>query len=145
MTTVADDPYFPARTTPSVRVALVSWASVPIALLAIPAFMLGGWPFAGWWIAVVLWLVNRGIQIATTRFVIGLPQTVAVGVAGIGFLTRIWGTMIALVLTVHWAGKDVAVPVAVLFLLLYTADMLARGLAYAESRRVRPPTTRGTA
>jgi hypothetical protein len=58
-----------------------------------------------------------------------------VGAVGIAFLSRAWGVMITLLLTVHVYGKDVGVPAAILFAVLYTADMLTRGLAYAESRR----------
>jgi hypothetical protein len=74
------------------------------------------------------------------RFIIGLPQTIAVAVAGVTFLGRAWGSLIALLLTVHFAGKDVAVSAAILFLILYTADMAARGITYANSRR-RPTET----
>jgi hypothetical protein len=43
--------------------------------------------------------------------------------------------MIALLLTVYFAGEEVAVPAAILFTILYTADLATRGLLYAESRR----------
>ena len=39
-------------------------------------------------------------------------------------------------LTVHFAGKDVAVPAAILFAVLYTGDLAARGIFYANSRRM---------
>jgi hypothetical protein len=39
------------------------------------------------------------------------------------------------VLAEHVWGADVAVPAAILFAVLYTIDALARGLAWAESKR----------
>ena len=38
-------------------------------------------------------------------------------------------------LTEHFAGREVAIPAAILFAVLYTCDMVARGVFYANSRR----------
>jgi hypothetical protein len=138
---MVDDYYTPAAKpaiTPAL--ALAQLLAVPLALAALPVFLLGSWPLQGWWIASLLWVGNRSLQWTTNRFIIGLPQTIAVGVAGVSFLTRAWGSMIVLLLTVHFSGKDVAVPAAILFLVLYTADLATRGLLYANSRR-RPTET----
>jgi hypothetical protein len=138
---MADEYYTPAAS-PAVTpaMALAQWLALPLILLALPIFLAGGWPLAAWTIASLMWLGNRAIQWATNRFIIGLPQVVAVGVAGVAFLSRAWGSMIVLLLTVHFSGKDVAVPAAILFLVLYTADLATRGLVYANSRR-RPTET----
>ena len=55
--------------------------------------------------------------------------------AGVAFLTRAWGTIIALVVAEHIWDSDGAVPAAILFAVLYTIDAMARGLAWAESKR----------
>ncbi len=64
-----------------------------------------------------------------------LPPTPAIGVAGIAFLTRAWGTIIVLILAEHFWGTSVAIPAAILFTILYTIDVMARGMAWAESKR----------
>jgi hypothetical protein len=110
--------------------------AVPIAVLALPVFLLIGQPFNAWAIAASLWLANRLLQQVVNRFIIGLPQTIAMGVAGVTFISRAWGVLIALVLAVHFAGRDTAVPAAILFAILYTLDMVARGIFYANSRRM---------
>jgi len=139
MSALKDDYYTPAPRPPvTPALALLQFLAAPLALAALPIFWAGGYPMDAWWIAVGLWVVNRSIQWASLRFIIGLPQTIAVAVAGIGFLTRAWGSMIVLLLTVHFAGKDTAVPAAILFAVLYTADLATRGLLFAQSRR-RPP------
>ena len=109
--------------------------AVPVALLALPIFLATDRPFNAWAIGAGLWLVNRLIQQGVNRFIIGLPQTVAMGVAGVTFISRAWGMLIALVLTEHFAGREVAIPAAILFAVLYTCDMVARGVFYANSRR----------
>jgi hypothetical protein len=114
---------------------LLANLAVPIAVVALPLFLVTGQPFNAWAIAAGLWLANRLLQQGVNRFIIGLPQTVAMAVAGVTFISRAWGVLIALVLAVHFAGKDIAVPAAILFAVLYTFDMVARGIFYANSRR----------
>ena len=74
-----------------------------------------------------MWTVQRLIQAGVNRFVLDLPPTPAVAVAGIAFLTRAWGTIIALVVAQHIWGSDVAVPAAILFAVLYTIDASRAG------------------
>ena len=40
-----------------------------------------------------------------------------------------------MLLAVHFWGASVAVPAAILFTILYTIDVVARGMAWAESKR----------
>jgi hypothetical protein len=133
---MTEDPYRPPAPPPTTlqNVVLANLA-VPIALIALPVFLVTDHPFNAWAIATGLWLVNRLIQQGVNRFIIGLPQTVAVGVAGVTFISRAWGVLIGLVLAVHFAGREVAIPAAILFAVLYTCDMVARGVFYANSRR----------
>jgi hypothetical protein len=142
MSATQDDYYYAPKPGPPVSSAMAAlqFIGAPLALIALPVFLAGDYPLDGWWVAIALWVANRTIQWASLRFIIGLPQTIAVAVAGIGFLTRAWGSMIVLLLTVHFAGKDVAVPAAILFTVLYTADLATRGLLFAQSRR-RPSET----
>jgi hypothetical protein len=82
-----------------------------------------------------MWTVQRLIQAGINRFVLDLPPTPAVAVAGVAFLTRAWGTIIALVVAERTWDSDGAVHAAILFAVLYTIDSVARGLAWAESKR----------
>jgi hypothetical protein len=125
----------PAPPPTTIQNVVLANLAVPIALIALPVVLATGQQFNAWAIAAGLWLVNRLVQQGVNRFIIGLPQTIAMGVAGVTFISRAWGVLIALVLAVHFAGRDVAVPAAILFAVLYTADMIARGMFYANSRR----------
>jgi hypothetical protein len=136
MSAIKDDYYQPAPRPPvTPALAAIQFLSLPIALIALPIFIAGGYPMDGWYLGTGLWIVNRAIQWGTLKFIIGLPQTLAVGVAGVSFLTRAWGSMIVLFLTVHFGGKDTAVSAAILFAVLYTADLATRGLLFVQSRR----------
>jgi hypothetical protein len=134
---VTDQAYQPPAPPPTtLHNVLIANLAVPIAVLALPVFLLIGQPFNAWAIAAGLWLANRLLQQVVNRFIIGLPQTIAMGIAGVTFISRAWGVLIALVLAVHFAGRDTAVPAAILFAILYTLDMVARGIFYANSRRM---------
>jgi hypothetical protein len=125
----------PAAPPTTIQNVILANLAVPIALVALPVFLAASQPFNAWAIATGLWLANRMLQQGVNRFIIGLPQTVAMGVAGVTFISRAWGVLIALVLAVHFAGRSTAVPAAILFALLYTFDLVARGIFYANSRR----------
>jgi hypothetical protein len=134
---VTDQAYQPPAPPPTtVQNVVIANLAVPIAVLALPVFLLIGQSFNAWAIAAGLWLANRALQQVVNRFIIGLPQTIAMGIAGVTFISRAWGVLIALVLAVHFAGRDTAVPAAILFAILYTLDMVARGIFYANSRRM---------
>jgi hypothetical protein len=136
LSAVTEEAYRPPTRPPTtIQNVVLANLAVPIALIALGVFLATGHEFNAWAIASGLWLANRLIQQGVNRFIIGLPQTVAMGVAGVTFISRAWGVLIALVLVVHFAGRDVAVPAAILFALLYTCDMVARGVFYANSRR----------
>jgi hypothetical protein len=136
LSAVTEQAYQPPAPPPTTfqNVVLANLA-VPIAILALPLFLVTGQKFNAWAIAAGLWLANRVLQQVVNRFIIGLPQTVAMGIAGVTFISRAWGVLIALVLAVHFAGREIAVPAAILFAVLYTFDMVARGIFYANSRR----------
>jgi hypothetical protein len=136
VSTVTDQAYQPPAPPPTtVQNVIIANLAVPIAVLSLPLFLLTDQPFNAWAIAAGLWLANRLLQQGINRFIIGLPQTIAMGVAGVTFISRAWGVLIALVLAAHFAGRDIAVPAAILFAVLYTFDMVARGIFYANSRR----------
>jgi hypothetical protein len=136
LSVVTEEAYRPPAPPPTtIQNVVLANLAVPIALIALVVFLATDQPFNAWAIATGLWLVNRLIQQGVNRFIIGLPQTVAMGVAGVTFISRAWGVLIGLVLTVHFSGREVAIPAAILFAVLYTCDMVARGVFYANSRR----------
>ena len=136
MSLYADDVYAPTPGPPltAARAAL-RFISLVLLVLALPVFLFGGWGYDAWFLAAALWIAQFAVQWSLGRFVIGLPRTVAMGVAGVGMLARAWGVMIALLVSVRVGGEDVAVPAAILFAILYTVDIGVRGLLYAQSQR----------
>jgi hypothetical protein len=135
---VAEDlPAAPESPSPSRAHWLLALRNVawPVLALAYPLFQWVGWGSGAWLLCAAMWTVQRLIQAGVNRFVLDLPPTPAVAVAGVAFLTRAWGTIIALVVAERTWNSHGAVHAAILFAVLYTIDSFARGLAWAESKR----------
>ena len=113
MTAMADDIYH-GRDEPEISgtTALLRLMALPLMLLALPLFLVTGWGYEAWALGAFLFVAQMAIQWGANKFIIGLPQTVAVGVAGVAVLTRAWGVMINLIIAVRTAGEDVAIPAA---------------------------------
>ena len=117
-----DQAYQPPAAPPTtIRNVILANLAVPIALVALPVFLATGKPFNAWAIATGLWLVNRLLQAGVNRFIIGLPQTIAVGhrrrhlhLAGLGHAARPRADR-----ALRREGT-VALPAAILFAVLYT-------------------------
>ena len=96
-----------------------------IALVALPLFLLAGWPLAGWFWAVALWAVNRFLQAAVEHRAVRMPALRGVGVMGASMLLRPWIGMLILFLITR-GDKAEAVSSTLLFLLLVTVDIATR-------------------
>lgn len=98
--------------------------------LALPVFLLGGFPMLGYAVAAAVWLFQRGIQMLAARQVKeelshGERQRAMGIVAGTG-LGRVW-LIAAVVLVVGLAvDKDAGLAAAVLLVVLFTVSMGAQ-------------------
>ena len=114
-----------------------------VALLLLPACLIGGISAWSWVIVMAVWGVSRLGQAMTMRMVTGLPQTIAVGAAGFGMMLRVWliatvlffvGADLKLGKTHLGAGRtDIAVPAMLMFMLVLTVDIAVR--SYTELMR----------
>jgi hypothetical protein len=109
-------------------------------LIALPVFLLGDFPLAGWAVGVALFVVNFGGARAIDWVARGKSQVTAVGVSGIGFLSRAWLSFGALFLIAEFGDRDVAVAAAVTFLAYFTIDLLVRSILHAIARQAASPT-----
>lgn len=102
-----------------------------------------GEPLNGWVLGTALWLANWGVQLATGKHGLRLPQTAAVAVTGISFVIRAWTVAGILFITALKFSEPVALVAAVIFLVAFTADLLGRGLAFTARERANAPARSG--
>ena len=100
-----------------------------VAVLAIPVFLLAGWPLEGWFWATALWAVNRYLQSVIERRAAQMGALKGVGVLGASMLLRPWiGMLVLFLITKH--DTALAVSAVLLFLLLVTIDIATRVLTH---------------
>jgi hypothetical protein len=104
-----------------------------VAVLAVPVFLVAGWPLEGWFWATALWATNRYLQAVIERRAARMGALRGVGILGASMLLRPWIGMLVLFLIT----KDetaLAVSSVLLFLLLVTIDIATRILTHKNIR-----------
>jgi hypothetical protein len=109
------------------RTALaVRYADLALLGLALPVFLLAGWPLLGYAVAAAAWLAQRGIQIAALRRVMRAQQRgdrrAALGTMAGATLGRVWLIALA-VLLVGVAQREAGLAAALLSAALFTVYM----------------------
>jgi hypothetical protein len=104
-----------------------------VALLAVPIFLIAGWPLEGWFWATALWAVNRYFQSVIERRAARMGALRGVGVLGASMLLRPWIGMLALFLITK-GDTALAVSSVLLFLILVTIDIATRVLTHKNIR-----------
>jgi hypothetical protein len=120
--------------------AIVRLLDLVVLALALPVFVLAGWPLAGYGAGAGAWLAQRGIQVGLARRARETddPRVVA-GITAGSMIGRGW--LVALTIFVvgvavdRDAGLAAAVLVIVLFTVYFTVSMIMRPFDAAEGRR----------
>jgi hypothetical protein len=99
----------PAWTQPRVAppLALPAIAGTLVLALALPLFLITGWPLEGWAIGAVLWVGFEAVDWFVTRIRARTGNVAAAGVAGFLMLFRAIAVMVvvlAVVTTDKWVG-----------------------------------------
>jgi hypothetical protein len=123
----------------------LQWISFVLVLLALPLFALADWSLAGWALGAGLFAVNRASAVLLDRFARGKMEVTAVGITGMGFISRGWITFGILVAWAEFVSKPAAIAAAISFLVYFTIDLLIRSLAWVAGGATRKPDLGGPA
>jgi hypothetical protein len=110
----------PGRLLPAASGALVI-------LLALPVFLLAGFPLAGWALAAVLWIGSQALSLLLTRLRPETGNLAPAPVLVLGMTFRAVATMLVLV-AVTVSDTELGLSAALLYALAYTLE-LGVGLA----------------
>ena len=91
-------------------------------VLALPVFVLAGWPLAGWALGAVLWAGAQALGLLLTRLQLGAGNLAASGVVGIGMTFRAVAVMVV-VIAVATSDARLAVAAAAVYALAYTLEL----------------------
>jgi hypothetical protein len=100
-----------------------------IILLALPVFLLAGWPLAGWGIAAVLWVAVHAIDVVLHRTRGDTGNLAASGVQAFGLFFKSIGLLVVLVAALA-ASPHLAIAAAVTYALAYTFELGLSLLGY---------------
>jgi hypothetical protein len=120
-----------SRTVPSRGRAgtALGYADLGLLVLALPAFVIAGWPLLGYAVAAAAWLAGRGIEYAAkrrvTRSLAGGDRRTAVGTMAVATLGRVWLITLS-VLVVGLAEREAGLAAAILSLALFTLYMVCK-------------------
>jgi hypothetical protein len=95
--------------------------------LALPVFLVAGWPVRAWALAAVLWVAGQAFGLLLTRPRLGADNLAASGVVGIGTMFRPIAVMVV-VIAVAASDATLGLAAGLLYALAYTAE-LGVGLA----------------
>jgi hypothetical protein len=120
----------------------VRYADLALLAVALPAFLLAGWPLLGYVVAAAAWLAQRTIQIAALRRVTNAAERgdrrAALGTMAGATLGRVWLIALA-VLLVGLAEREAGLAAALLSAALFTVylgtQFVTRLLEPQELRR----------
>ena len=100
---------------------IVRWLDLFVLALALPVFVLAGWPLEGYAAAAAAWLVQRVIQSVLQRRAQSAedPRTV-VGIATASMIGRGWLVALSVFGVGLAAGNDAGLAAAVLVIVLFT-------------------------
>lgn len=100
---------------------VLAYLDLLVLALALPAFVLAGFPIVGWGAAAVAWIVQRAIRAALAKRAAAAedPHTV-VGLTAASMLARGWLMALSIFGVGLAAGDDAGLSAAVLVIVLFT-------------------------
>jgi hypothetical protein len=91
-------------------------------LLALPIFLVAGWPLAGWTVAAVLWVGVQAVGVLLSRIRPSADNLAASSVLAFGMMGRLLAVLVVLV-AVAASNRDVGLAAALLYGLAYTVEL----------------------
>jgi hypothetical protein len=110
-------------------------AGSAVIVLALPVFVVTGWPLHGWVLAATLWIAGQAFAWLLTRLPLGTGNLAAAGMRGIGTTFRAMAVGIPLVV-VAVSDEGVGLAAALLYAAAFTVELAVSLVEYfgAEAR-----------
>jgi hypothetical protein len=97
--------------------------------LALPIFLLAGWPLRGWTLGAVLWVAAQALALLLARLKLGADNLAASGVVGIGMSFRAIAVMVV-VIAVAAADAELGLAAGLLYAFAYTLELAVSLVTY---------------
>jgi hypothetical protein len=104
-------------------------AGAAVLVLALPIFLLAGWPLTGWAIAGVLWVAVQAVGLLLAQIRPSPDNLAASGVLAFGMMGRLLAVLVVLV-AVAASNRAVGLAAILVYALAYTAELLVSLTSY---------------
>jgi hypothetical protein len=125
------------RLGPGRAASALRFADLGVLAIALPVFLIAGWPMLGYAVAAGAWLVARVIQLAAERHarssLAAGNRRSAMGAIAFARMGRVWLIALA-VLLVGVVEREAGLAAAVLSAALFSAYLAGQGLAHLIER-----------
>ena len=138
MSTLALEESRPVEATERPGVVAARNADLLVALVALPVFVIGGFPIAGYLVALGAWLIGRAVKLAADRRSMRLlaegDRQAALRPQAIATFARLWFVTGA-VLVAGLIDREVGLAAALLAVALFTTYLLGLVVSHSFSDR----------
>ncbi len=110
----------------------VRYADLFVLALALPAFLIAGWPMLGYAVIGGVWLIQRGVQFAAERHIKRAlaegNRRSAMGVLAGSILCRVWLVTLAILLVGGLFEREDGLAAALLSFVLVTVSLAGQAI-----------------
>lgn len=121
------------RPVPGRRVPALAGAGVVV--LALPVFLVAGFPLGGWALAAVLWAAGEALSVWLSRLPTGADHLGSSGLVALAHSFRGIGVIVVL-LAVTLANRDVGIAALAVYALAYTLSLGVSLVEYFGGERI---------
>jgi len=93
-----------------------------VIVLALPVYLIAGWPIGGGGLAAVLWVASQAFTLLLSRLRLGVDNLGTSGVVAFGMMFRGIAVMVVIV-AIAVSNSHLALSAAVLYALAYTLEL----------------------
>jgi hypothetical protein len=93
-----------------------------VVALALPLFIVAGWPLSGWAIAAVLWIGSQAFGLLLARVKPSPDNIAGSGALAIGMMVRLLAVLVVLVVVAS-SDSAVGLAAALVYGIAYTAEL----------------------
>ena len=97
-------------------------AGLLVIALALPLFLVAGWPLAGWAVAAVLWVGTQALGLLLSRVKPSADNIAASGALAFGMMARLLIVLVVL-LALAASNRDAGLAAALTYGAAYTAEL----------------------
>lgn len=115
------------RPIPSKLIPAVGGSAV--VALALPVFLIAGWPIASWAIAAALWLAFLAIGFLLEHLPLGMDSLASAGVVAMGRMFRAAG-LVGILILITVSDSELGFPAAILYAIAFSVEFGLSLLAY---------------